>query len=275
MIALAATLHDETGALLGDVRRHLAALRALYPAGVAVATSPPTAASMTRLLAEAGVHAGTPRKNERGPLYRRCLEAAAQTCASRVHYLDFDRALHWAGAHPTELGRVLRIAAEHDVLLVGRTERAHRSHHRPLYATETIASRVMADRLGWSGRVDGLVPSFVLRRGAAARLLRDSRARGDGIYGEWLALVAIGAPRVGYVECRGLDWETPDRDPAGVAAIGLDAWREAWDTPAEWDARSRMAEAIVRGFERALARRPSAPRPKLDRIPVRAPGPAT
>ena len=38
---------------------------------------------------------------------RRALAAGA----SRVHYLDFDRALHWAASMPRELPRVLRIVA--------------------------------------------------------------------------------------------------------------------------------------------------------------------
>jgi hypothetical protein len=259
MIALAATLHDQTGALEGDVRRHLDVLAALYPGGVAVATSPPTAPALAALLAAAGVHAGSPPANQRGPLYRLALRRALHGPATRVHYLDFDRALHWVGTRRAELAGVLRLAEDHDALLVGRSERAHRSHHRPLYATETIANRVMADRLGWPGRVDLLVPSFVLARPAAATLLRVSRARGEAVYGEWAAVVATSAPCVAYVECRGLDWETPDRDRAGVAAVGLDAWRRRFDTPAEWAARSRMAETIARAFDRVVSRRPARP----------------
>lgn len=268
MIALAATLHDGTGVLAEDVRRHLDGLRSLYPGGIAVATSPPTAASVARLLADAGVHAGSPAANERGPLYRRALRAALRSRATHVHYLDFDRALHWIAVDPSELTRVLALAEGHDVLVVGRTERAHRSHHRPLYVTESIAGRLMADRLGWSGRVDGLVPSFTLARREGVRLLRTSRARGEGVYGEWLALVVTSAPQIAYVECRGLDWETPDRDRDGVAAVGLDAWRAARDTPEEWTLRSRMAETIVRAFERVVSRRSPAPRPELVRLAV-------
>lgn len=273
MIALAATLHDAAGALAGDVGRLAEALRSLYPGGVAVTTSPPTAVAIVEQLAAAGMHAGTPEANERGPLYRRCVRAAIRSGASHVHYLDFDRALHWAATQPEELRRVLRLAETHDVLLVGRTERAHRSHHRPLHATETIANRLMADRLGWSGRVDGLVPSFAMDAARAERLVRASRVRGDAVYGEWLALVVASAPRIAYVECRGLEWETPDRDPTGVAEAGLDAWRDRWDTPEEWARRSRLAERIVRAFERTLSGRVVRP-PELARLAVRTGAPS-
>ena len=261
--ALAATLHDVVGALDADVRALLPVLRDLYPAGVCVATSPPTAASTRRLLEDADVHAGSPRANERGPLYRRSLARAVASGADRVHYLDFDRALHYASTMRAEYAALLRLAARHDVLLVGRTERAHRSHQRPLYATELIANRVMCDRLGWTGRVDFLVPSFVLPREQAMRLTKASRARNETMYGEWAVLVATSAPTIAYVECRGLDWETPDRHRADVEATGLDAFRDAQDTPEEWTMRRRLAEAVVRGFDRA---RPSGVDPTLTRL---------
>jgi len=252
-IALAATLHDPTGALLADIRHGLPALARLYRR-VAVTTSPPTAARVRRLLEDAGVHAGTPASNVRGPLYRMALRGALASDAARVHYLDFDRALHWL-PYARELASVLRRASRHDVLLVGRTPKAHRSHHRPLYATEEVVGRLLADRLGLAGRVDFLVPSFVVTRAGATRLLARSRARDATVYGEWAALLA-GLGPLAYVECRGLDWETPDRARAAVRRQGLARWRARWDTPAEWRARETMAAEIVRGFDRALARWP-------------------
>jgi len=270
-VALAATLHDASGALLEEVERHAEALRHLYPGGVSVATSPPTSPAIVNALREAGMFAGSPSSNERGPLYRLSVRAALTSGPTHVHYLDFDRALHWQRSMPAEPAALLRRASTHPVMLVGRTERAHRSHHRPLYVTETIANRVMADRCGWSGRVDGLVPSFVLERAGAESLLQKSRVRGEAVYGEWLALVVSHTPEVAYAECRGLDWETPDRDPRGVAEIGLDAWRDRFDTESEWQLRTRMAEMIVRGFDRVAARHRTTPRPGLVRVAVRVP----
>jgi hypothetical protein len=148
----------------------------------------------------------------------------------------------------------VRRARRYDVLLVGRTEKAHRSHHRPLYATEAVVNRLLADRLGWSGRVDFLVPSFVLQRDVARALLRRSRARDESMYGEWAAIVATLAPQLSYVECGGLDWETPDRHRRAVRRLGLARWRARQETTPEWRARIAMAETIVRGFERAMRR---------------------
>jgi hypothetical protein len=266
-VALAATLHDPPGALTDLTRRLLPRLAASYRA-VAVATSPPTAARLRAVLAGAGAHAGTPAANDRGPLYRLALRAALASGAAHVHYLDFDRALHWIAGAPRELAAVLRLARRHEALVLGRTPKAHRSHHLPLYATEVLANRLLAARAGLAGRVDLLVPSFVLDRAAATGLLRRSRARDWSIYGEWAALVLGAAPEVAYLECRGLDWETPDRHRRAVRRIGLPAWRRRQETAAEWAMRVAMAKGIVAGFGRALARGPLRA-PGIRRLPPR------
>jgi hypothetical protein len=113
----------------------------------------------------------------------------------------------------------------------------------------------MAERAGISGRVDWLVPSFVLTAELARRLVERSRARDTEIYGEWTALLLGLTPRLAYLECRGLDWETPDRHRQAVGRVGLAAWRRRHETPAEWALRVDMARAIVLGFERATSRR--------------------
>ena len=258
-VALAATLHDHTGALRRDVAWALPRLRALY-ADVAVATSPPTSPRLVAQLRAAGIHAGTPPSNTRGPLYRMAIRGALRTRPEAIHYLDFDRALHWLRVAPRELRAVLRLSRRHAALLIGRTERAHASHHRPLWATEVVANRLMADRLVVRGRLDLLVPSFVLAPVPARELLRCSRARDEDVYGEWAAIVPVLASETAYIECRGLDWETPDRHRRLIRRIGLAMWRRRQETPREWTFRTALAARFVEGFERARRRVPGSPR---------------
>ena len=72
---------------------------------------------------------------------------------------------------------------------------------------------------------------------------------------DWIVRDSLNlAPRLAYLECRGLDWETPDRHRRAVRRVGLAAWRRRLETPAEWALRVDMARAIVAGFERAAAR---------------------
>lgn len=252
-VALASTLHDATGALADDIERALPRLQRLY-AHVAVSTSPPTADRIVRLLADAGAHAGTPPANTRGPLYRMSLRRALASGADRVHYLDFDRAIHWKGR---ELPAIVRLGLRHEALWIGRTAKAHRSHHLPLHSTETVVNQLCARELGITGRVDFLAPSFIFDRTRTAELLRRSHARDEGMYGEWIALLAAIDPSPAYVECRGLDWETPDRFRKQVRRLGLPAWRRKQETPAEWSLRIEIAAAIVRAFHRTRAKWPA------------------
>jgi len=258
-VALAATLHDATGALRREIAWALPRLRAMY-ASIAVTASPPTSRRLVADLRDAGIHGGTPAANIRGPLYRLAVREAVRANAAAVHYLDFDRALHWLRVAPREYRAVVRVALKHPALLIGRTEKAHASHHRPLWATEVVANRLMADHLGMRGRVDFLAPSFVLTPPAARELVRRSRARDDDVYGEWAALVPALAPELAYIECRVLDWETPDRHRRAVRRIGLAAWRRRQENPREWALRTALAARIVGGFERTRRRAPGMPR---------------
>jgi len=211
---------------------------------------------MKRLLAAADMYAGTPPANLRGPLYRLSVRQAARSGAARVHYLDLDRALHWIVRRRREMRAALRAACRHEALVLGRTLKAHRSHQLPLFATEGVVNRLMSERGGIRGRFDWLVPSFVLTNDLARQLIASSRARDTTLYGEWAALVLDLAPRLVYLECRGLDWETPDRHRRAVRRVGLAAWRRRLETPAEWALRVDMARTIVTGFDRVATRRP-------------------
>src|SRR5439155_10023892 len=155
---------------------------------------------------------------------------------------------------PRELRAMLRLARRHPVLILGRTPKAHRSHHVPLWATETLVDRLIGGRLGLARPIDLLVPSFVLERAAAARLLAGSRALDAAMYGEWAALLLGLAEEVGYLECRGLDWETPDRHPRAVRRAGLVVWRRRHETPAEWSLRTGIAIDFLTGFRRSAER---------------------
>jgi len=256
-VALAATLHDPPGVLAEALERALPRLAALYR-GVAVATSPPTARRIGRILDAAGMHAGTTAANLRGPLYRLSIRAALASGASRIHYLDLDRALHWLAGAPREMRAVLRLGRRHRVLVLGRTPKAHRSHHTPLWSTETLVNRLIAERVRAGRPVDLLVPSFVVDRDAARMLLARSHARDAAVYGEWAGLLLGLAAEVAYVECRGLEWETPDRHRRAVRRAGLAAWRRRQETPAEWTLRVGLAVEFLRGFDRLLRRAPLA-----------------
>src|SRR5437762_2051402 len=125
-----------------------------------------------------------------------------------------------------------------------------------LYRSIAVATSPPTD-----GRLTALLAAAGVHAGTPAA------NEGEALYGEWAALVVQLGRDVAYVECRGLDWETPDRHRRSVRRVGLPAWRNRWSSPAEWDLRIDMASEILRGATRALAGAPRA-RP-IRRLPRR------
>ena len=230
-VALAATLHDPTGALARDVGRWLPWLQARY-AAVAVATSPPTAPSIVALLGEANVHAGSPRIPD---IYRQ-----SARCSVCVHT--------WTSTWFAGGGRA-------------RERRLH-----------VVVSRVCGRRPGHvtspAAACERQPSTAAPRTGTPvlSHLRRRARSAGRAACGrQW----APAARLARYLECRGLDWETPDRHRRAVRRVGLAEWRRRQETPAEWGLRIDIAATIARGSTRVLARRPvhACPLGRLGRRP--------
>src|SRR4029450_12772451 len=127
--------------------------------------------------------------------------------------------------------------------------RAPVQRRRARHATEGVVTRLFAERLGIAGRVDFLVPSFVVDRDGAKRLLARSRARDESVYGEWAARLAGLPGPLAYLECRGLSWETPDRHRRAVRRAGLAAWRRRQETAGEGARRVEIGGTSGRGFK--------------------------
>jgi len=56
------------------------------------------------------------------------LQQSLETSASHVHYADLDRLLHWVETKPLEWQRTLEAIQKTDCLIIGRTEKAFRTH---------------------------------------------------------------------------------------------------------------------------------------------------
>ena len=263
-IALAATLHDPPGALLADVARWLPRCAALRARSRSRAARRPSS-RVRALLAAHGVDAGCPASNTRGPLYRLALRRALAGGAARVHYLDFDRALHWIARRPRRARGLARPRATPVIRRCSSAGRRARTRAitRRSSTTESRRRRRASRRgLGLRGRVDFLVPSFVLRREPRPRAC--SRARAPATRrctaSGWRCFAGLGVP-LAYVECDGLDWETPDRHRDEVRRVGRAAWRRAFEHArrngrcgARWRASS-VAASCVRSAARRAGRR--------------------
>jgi len=254
-VVLAVTTHQPDERLTKLIEAHLPALVSRYTA-VAAYCSQETHPTILDLLhrhrvtvhRDSGKSAGIDRI---GSVRRQTVHAGLQADTSHLQMCDFDRAIHWVAHYPAELEAVIADIPNHDLLVLGRTERAWATH--PPYQTETepLFNRVFALVTGL--RWDVGAGSRGLSRRAAKTLLAVSQEQTVGVDAEWpLLLLNRDGFRVGHRVCEGLEFETGDRfGPEIEAAGGYGTWQaEMSANPSQWVYRLRVAlmiaEAAVR-----------------------------
>ena len=145
--------------------------------------------------------------------------------------------------------------AAHDLLILGRTERAWATHPANQIETEGLANRAVSHFYG--EEVDICSGSRGLSRRAVAYLAAHGRERSVGTDAEWpLLLRAAPDFRCAQLLTEGLEFETGDRHPEEVArAGGLTGWNATLDRDAaRWTFRVRLADDIVGAALRTAAR---------------------
>lgn len=177
------------------------------------------------------------------------LRLGLETDAIHLLYSDFDRALRWAELYPDELAATVRRLNDCECLVIGRSERAFATHPRCLRETEQVINEVFAHVTGLA--FDICVASRGLSRGAAARILADSRVESSlGVDGEWLYLLQRAGYPLDYVQVEGMDWETADQ--YRPAAADAETQRHAADeydlSPQHWAQRVSVMQHIMRAL---------------------------
>ena len=254
-VTLVATVHQPDERLLSLAEAQLPALAARY-AGVTAFCSGSTHTTILDLLRHHGVSVHVDDMAPAGidgigHVRRKALRAGLETGTDSLQMCDFDRALHWVAHYPQELETVIAEITKHDLLVLGRTERAWATHPPYQADTEPLFNKVFALVTGLPWDVGAGSRGFS-RRGAQT-LLELSREPTIGIDAE-LPLLLLGRAgfEVGFRACEGLEFETADRFGAEIeAAGGYDAWEaEMCADPSRWVFRLRVAlliaEAAVR-----------------------------
>jgi hypothetical protein len=154
------------------------------------------------------------------------------------------------------LDAVIAEICSHDLLVLGRTERAWATH--PAYQAETEPLFNHVFYLATGRRWDVGAGSRGLSRRAAKLLLSISTEETVGVDAEWPLLLlkqppgAEGGLCLGYRACEGLEFETADRfGPEIEAAGGYHAWVTQMSAdPARWTYRLQVAQLIAEAVVR-------------------------
>jgi hypothetical protein len=247
---LVVTVHQPDERLVPMIEAHLPGLAARYSVLVArcSARTHPAVLSLLRQHG-ASVHLGEAKQeglHNIGAIRRETLSAALEVSATHLHLCDFDRAIHWQARFPQELGEVITAIGRHDLLVLGRTERAWATHPPYQAETEPLFNRVFHLVTGLQWDVGAGARGFSRR--AAATIVQHSQEETVGTDAEWpLLLLEHQDFRSGFRACEGLEFETADRyGPEIEAAGGYAAWETQMSSdPHRWVFRMELAILIA------------------------------
>jgi hypothetical protein len=253
-IVLAATHDDPDDSMVTQARRVVPRLREIY-ADVFVLATPRTGSRTIALCEELGVRCDREREQagiDTLGLVRLDTVRRAARDDSWIHLCDWDRILHWAEFYPDELRDVVDAITRHDLLILGRTQRAWLTHPRVQRDTEGIVNHAFG--LAFGQPLDVTAASRGLSRRALESLLALPTPEPTvGNDCAWpLHLARNPELVIGYAATEGLEWETPDRYADEImAAGGLDSWIAAFDAdPARWEFRLQLALHEVAAINR-------------------------
>ncbi len=248
-VSLVSTLHDPKGWCIAPLRQQAALLNRLYEHRIVVATTG-TSPSVVQALQETGWTIVSSRSSV-GVAFisdsrRRVLRAGLDSGSTRMHLVDMDRLLHWAEHYPDELERIVGVIPSHRFLIIGRTERAFRTHPRNQTETESLANRVFS--LIYGRGVDITAASRGVSREAVEVILSGSRGSYFDSDSEWPVLVLNAGIEVGYVEAEGLEWETRLKRSEMAMPDGrrVDVKEYYENNPEPWVYRTMLAYRIAR-----------------------------
>lgn len=228
---------------LSRFTKHLAVLNDVY-AHIAISLPPDADREIVRALEALGVCIPVTQDWSHGR--HAALQKALESSADFVHYVDFDRLLHWVETRPNEWREIVAKIPTTDCLIVGRTERAYQTHPQALVQTEAISNAVVSHLLG--RKMDVSAGSKAFSRRAAEYLMEHSvPGRALGTDSEWTLLLHHAGFRIDYVQVEGLEWESADHFSEAVAdEIAQKRAAEAYDAdPKHWAHRVEIAMEIV------------------------------
>ena len=251
-ITLAVPHHDPEGFSLTKWQSMFPQIEALF--GVVVAdVSPETDDEVSAFLSTNCALVGV---NDRGwspegivlaGRFRRNLMALAlRTDADFMMYCDGDRLLHWLDHYPDELAAVVKQIPDYDFTVLGRTERAFRSHPDVQYYTEGIINQVFGRISGHKWDVTAAARG--LSRTAAQVIVDQSTDDTFGNDASWPLLIQrVGGLTMTEIKTEGLEYETAEKYAEASENVGGEAqWTAQIDSnPRHWIHRLNLARIEV------------------------------
>jgi hypothetical protein len=177
--------------------------------------------------------------------YRTALKLPLDKTTNCLFYCDFDRALHWIKTYPEELKQLTESPPGNDYVLIGRTKRAFQTHPETQTMTEGIGNTLASKMLSLPETRDILGTTWILTPELAEMIIKKESKNQFGFYTDWPETLWRSAKRPLYIEVEGLEWETPDRYREEIKTLGLEKWKQKFQTASEWRKRTEMLSDFI------------------------------
>lgn len=200
--ALICVTHDPNGNNRAFAKRFLPLFNEIYDE-LFIAVSDKTDKALINELDEAGFKVKIIPKKGTAHARREAIKFALEGCSEYFHYCDFDRLLTWADRYSDELKNMILNVKDNDYTILGRTERAFKSHPVEWIETEKIANKIFS--LEFGKEVDITAGSCCFSRRCAELISGKSKDRMTDA--EWPMIAhRIGNLKVGYTAAEGLEY---------------------------------------------------------------------
>ncbi len=146
-LALLTVTHDPSGSYLPLFYELQKELENLYT-DLFITVSDQSSMELIKELEKSKFNVKVIQKNGAANARREVLQFGLTGQSDYYHYCDFDRLLTWAENHLHELKNLVLEIPHHDYLILGRTERAMKTHPIDWIETEKITNRICSLELG-------------------------------------------------------------------------------------------------------------------------------
>jgi len=239
---LVSPLYDPDARLAKQVLNVGKKLFSIYSGKIFVSISHNTSEDTEGALREAGIpFSVTAESISLGQNYRRAIKGGLRLNPTHIHFVDFDRALHWVERFSEELLKVDKeIEKRRGLVSFVRTRRAFESHPLIQRTTETAVNAIATEIAGID--VDIMSGSFGFDKKTAETIIGKSKRDDFGIYAEFLQIALKHKIKITTIEVEGLEWETPDQFREKIEKEGYLAWLNEFESLPEWKKRVKLIE---------------------------------
>lgn len=185
------------------------------------------------------------RVNTYSEAIRQAVVEIREQKSQRIMYIDFDRLIHWINKYPEEFKKTLSEALKTDLLHLGRSSRAFKTHPETQTNTEQIINYLGSQALMLSKTIDLISVCFSFTPTLADLILNKTYSTEMGFYIAWPVILWDHALNKKYKEVEGLEWETPDRFTSEINKLGYEKWLKQFQSPREWKNRVKLLDECV------------------------------